>query len=439
MEGFLQLRSQEAEELAAASRTQLPPLQSILELTTAHLAPSRAGEAVATEVAGEEAVAAPAPVGRQLADGQGVLADGTHWEKKSGEELGEGGFWKRWTLLKGWTEDGTVAFEECWWESSDWAGMKELGATKSGHTPSGSAWRETWCEKAYHDAASLQLTVHRSAHKWAQAENGDEWEEKWGETHAALGAVTKYADKWAKDGANVWHEKWGEEYDGQGACTKWTDKWAERLLPGGAREQWGDKWTEGFGGGRGEKHGEVWSIAADGHRYNRWWNEGHLGDGRVRKWGDSTAGEYWDSIEHMDTYYNPVPHFGFSHAVRHSEALWRVPERPRRAGGEGQGTQAGAGEGAAEGADEALWGGLGLLNGDGAEEEEAQQQLPSGSLPSQPGTVGPAATPGMPPPASQPEAGADEDERFTLSGSSLTIVAEPAARSRRAPQTDVAQ
>ncbi|KAJ9533520.1 hypothetical protein QJQ45_026586, partial [Haematococcus lacustris] len=191
MEGFLQLRSQESEELAAASRTQLPPLQSIWELTTAHQAPSRqgggsqeapppaatpntlshtlpheaclssplqshsgavaliqpnshhgdcwhrAGEAVATEVAGEEAVAAPAPVGRQLADGQGVLADGTHWEKKSGEELGEGGFWKRWTLLKGWTEDGTVAFEECWWESSDWAGMKELGATKSGHTPSG--------------------------------------------------------------------------------------------------------------------------------------------------------------------------------------------------------------------------------------------------------------------------------------------------------------
>lgn len=22
------------------------------------------------------------------------------------------------------------------------------------------------------------------------------------------------------------------------------------------------------------------------------------------------TGEYWDSTEHMDTYYNPVPHFG---------------------------------------------------------------------------------------------------------------------------------
>ncbi|KAJ9533931.1 hypothetical protein QJQ45_027034, partial [Haematococcus lacustris] len=246
-----------------------------------------AGEAVVTEAAGEEAVAAPAPVGRQLADGQGVLADGTHWEKKSGEELGEGGFWKRWTLLKGWTEDGTVAFEECWWESSDWAGMKELGATKSGHTPSGKSHLTqpaslTPSSNSSADLLGVRPGVRRptmtpppcnsrcivalTSQLWAQAENGDEWEEKWGETHAALGAVTKYADKWAKDGANVWHEKWGEEYDGQGACTKWTDKWAERLLPGGAREQWGDKWTEGFGGGRGEKHGEVWSIAADGHR-----------------------------------------------------------------------------------------------------------------------------------------------------------------------------
>lgn len=54
----------------------------------------------------------------------------------------------------------------------------------------------------------------------------------------------------------------GEDYDGRGACTKWTDKWAERELPGGAREQWGDKWTEQFGSGKGEKHGEVWSVGA---------------------------------------------------------------------------------------------------------------------------------------------------------------------------------
>jgi hypothetical protein len=31
-----------------------------------------------------------------------------------------------------------------------------------------------------------------------------------GEKHSALGSVSKWADKWGKEGANVWHEKWGE-------------------------------------------------------------------------------------------------------------------------------------------------------------------------------------------------------------------------------------
>jgi hypothetical protein len=30
----------------------------------------------------------------------------------------------------------------------------------------------------------------------------------------------------------------------------------------------------------------------------------------VRKWGSSNTGEYWDVEEEMDTYYNPIPHFG---------------------------------------------------------------------------------------------------------------------------------
>ena len=55
---------------------------------------------------------------------------------------------------------------------------------------------------------------------------------------------------------------------------------------------------------------QVWSAGGGGERYNRWWNEEHYGDGRVRRWGNSTSGEYWDGVEHMDTYYNPVPHFG---------------------------------------------------------------------------------------------------------------------------------
>jgi hypothetical protein len=45
-------------------------------------------------------------------------------------------------------------------------------------------------------------------------------------------------------------------------------------------------------------------------RYQRWWNEEHFGNGHVRKYGNSTGGEYWDNTEQMDTYYNPIPHFG---------------------------------------------------------------------------------------------------------------------------------
>lgn len=64
---------------------------------------------------------------------------------------------------------------------------------------------------------------------------GNEWEEKWGEKHAALGEVNKYADKWAKEGNDIWHERWGEDYDGKGSCKKWTDKWAERFVEGTTR------------------------------------------------------------------------------------------------------------------------------------------------------------------------------------------------------------
>jgi hypothetical protein len=158
---------------------------------------------------------------------------------------------------------------------------------------------------------------------------GDEWEEKWGEYYHAGGKVDKWADKWGKQGPNVWHERWGEDYDGAGAVVKWTDKWAERLLPGGAREEWGDKWREAFADGRGEKTGEVWSVDAGGGRYQRWWGEQHQGGGAVRRYGHSTTGESWDDTIGMDTYYNPIPHFGYDLALAHSPQLKSVPLRPK--------------------------------------------------------------------------------------------------------------
>jgi hypothetical protein len=61
-----------------------------------------------------------------------------------------------------------VEWEEKWWQASDWAGMKELGAEKSGCRADGAAWRETWREAIGFDGGSGEPMVERSAHKWAQ-------------------------------------------------------------------------------------------------------------------------------------------------------------------------------------------------------------------------------------------------------------------------------
>ena len=66
-----------------------------------------------------------------------------------------------------------VEWEERWWEASDWAGMKEMGAEKSGCTAAGAAWRETWREAIAFDQATGEPLVERSAHKWAHTEKVD--------------------------------------------------------------------------------------------------------------------------------------------------------------------------------------------------------------------------------------------------------------------------
>lgn len=43
-----------------------------------------------------------------MEDGQGVLADGTRYERLSGEEKGANGFWYRWTSLRGVSQQGKV-------------------------------------------------------------------------------------------------------------------------------------------------------------------------------------------------------------------------------------------------------------------------------------------------------------------------------------------
>ena len=70
-------------------------------------------------------------------------------------------------------------------------------------------------------------------------------------------------------------------------------------------------------------------MDGSGHRYQRWWGENHFGDGSVQKFGNSTTGEHWDVVEQMDTYYNPIPHFGYRLALDHSPTLKNVPVLPR--------------------------------------------------------------------------------------------------------------
>ena len=43
-----------------------------------------------------------------MADGKGLLADGTSFEKQSSEEFGEGGLWLRSTVLRGVSAGGKV-------------------------------------------------------------------------------------------------------------------------------------------------------------------------------------------------------------------------------------------------------------------------------------------------------------------------------------------
>lgn len=44
-----------------------------------------------------------------MEDGAGVLSDGTRYERTSGEEFGENGYWYRWTRLRGVSAAGKVS------------------------------------------------------------------------------------------------------------------------------------------------------------------------------------------------------------------------------------------------------------------------------------------------------------------------------------------
>ena len=116
-----------------ARGAQLPPLQSVAQLTSASAPPQR-GEVPVTAQAAlssagnalqkpvlitcrmcpeqthglESRVREVSCAGQAMEDGKGVLEDGTRYVRESGEDFGPNGFWKRWTRLAGVSAQGKV-------------------------------------------------------------------------------------------------------------------------------------------------------------------------------------------------------------------------------------------------------------------------------------------------------------------------------------------
>ncbi|ONK76520.1 uncharacterized protein A4U43_C03F29050 [Asparagus officinalis] len=269
----------------------------------------------------------------------GVKSDGTKWWKETGIEKRPDGVVCKWTLVRGVSTDGSVEWEDKFWEASDQFDYKELGSEKSGRDAAGNVWREYWKESMWKDHNTGLVHMEKAADKWGKNGYGGEWHEKWWEHYDASGQAEKWAHKWCSTDPNipleaghahVWHERWGEKYDGQGGSVKYTDKWAERSEGNYKWSKWGDKWDEHFNpNGHGVKQGETWWEGEHGERWNRTWGEQHNGSGWVHKYGKSSSGEHWDTHEQQETWYERHPHFGFEHCFENSVQLREVKKPPK--------------------------------------------------------------------------------------------------------------
>lgn len=357
----------ELEELSLLADTKpevsLPPLQSVVDApswqdTFASLLAVPAGseqteEGATAATSQSSSVADMIQMLRATSDAtgskeaSGVKEDGTRWWLESGEEEQAEGRLCKWWIMRGASADGATEWEEKWWETADEWQYKEIGAEKSGRNSTGRIWRESWSEIFSVDAVTSVQNILRVADKWAQHPDGSQWHEKWNEGFGSNGRTERDASKWGslapgaipEDGhAARWTERWGETWDGRGFARKWTDKWGERdeREGGGPYRKWGDKWTQEFYEGRGGRWGETWGDDPGGAGWNsRKWSEDHFGNGQVRKWGQSTDGEYWDTTVHEDTWYEGHANFSWADAYRHSPQLMQVTPRPRREAGAG--------------------------------------------------------------------------------------------------------
>jgi hypothetical protein len=113
--------------------TSPPPLQLYLELDTRF-----SNHAV-------EAASALDSSSGEFAQ-EGIGPDGSMWWRETGNEERPTGVVVKWTLTRGVTSEGTVEWEEKYWEASDKYDYKELGSEKSGRDARGNVWREFWKE-----------------------------------------------------------------------------------------------------------------------------------------------------------------------------------------------------------------------------------------------------------------------------------------------------
>ncbi|XP_048570864.1 uncharacterized protein LOC125551637 [Triticum urartu] len=318
----------------------LPPFQSFAEpenVDSGAMPVADAEEAFETQFSNNAAEAARALSTSDDKLSHGIDPDGSKWWKETGVEQRPDGVVCKWTVIRGVSPDGSVEFEDKYWEASDRFDHKELGSEKSGRDARGNVWREYWKESMWQDFTSGLMHMEKSADKWGKNGKGEQWQEKWWEQYDSSGKAEKSADKWCSldpnttldvGHAHVWHERWGETYDGSGGSVKYTDKWAERS-EGDGWSKWGDKWDEHFDrNGHGVKQGETWWEGKYGDRWNRTWGEGHNGSGWVHKYGRSSSGEHWDTHEQQKTWYQRYPHFGFHHCFENSVKLLSVPRQP---------------------------------------------------------------------------------------------------------------
>ncbi|RZR97815.1 hypothetical protein BHM03_00027076 [Ensete ventricosum] len=309
----------------------LPPLQSLVEVdkletsTTEELSTAAEEEKVDQLFSRNAAEAAEALGKSNEESDHGVNPDGSKWWRETGIEQRPDGVTCKWTLTRGVSADGTVEWEDKFWEAADEHEYKELGSEKSGRDAVGN------------DARNGLTQMEKTADKWGKNVEGEEWQEKWWEHYDASGQAEKWAHKWCcidprtplrAGHAHVWHERWGEKYDGRGGSMKYTDKWAERW-EGDGWSKWGDKWDEHFDrNGHGVKQGETWWEGRHGgERWNRTWGEQHNGTGWVHKYGKSSSGEHWDTHVQQETWRETHPHYGFDHCFQNSLQL-RAVRRP---------------------------------------------------------------------------------------------------------------